>query len=169
MSDPCGNCGGYNNPPTATDIIIEHSARGKSVIVLITRRNPPHLDKYALPGGFHERGLTLAENAIKEAKEETGLDIIIEGDPERPLCTHSNPSRDPRNHTIGVTYVARGYGRLEAGDDAKTAALYSIHEVSAMLGKDMFAFDHEKALVKYLRHLMKDLPPFNERGAYGRR
>jgi 8-oxo-dGTP diphosphatase len=146
------SCGGYNSPLTATDIIIEYSDRKKSGIVLITRKNPPYLDKYALPGGFHERGLTLAENARKEAREETGLDIMIEGDPERPLCTHSNPNRDPRSHTISVTYIAKGYGRLQAGDDARTAALFSIGEIETMLGKDLFAFDHERAIRKYLEH-----------------
>jgi 8-oxo-dGTP diphosphatase len=152
MTDPCHTCGGYNNPPSATDIIIEYSDRRKDGIVLITRKNPPYQGKLALPGGFHERGISLPENAAKEAKEETNLEIIIKGDPERPLCVHSNPNRDPRKHIISITYVAKGSGVLRVGDDAATATLYSIPDIIDLLGKNGFAFDHERALRKYLAY-----------------
>jgi len=105
----------------------------------------------AIPGGFAEYGLTLEENAIKEAKEETGLDVILEN-PERPLCVHSDPDRDPRAHMISMTYIGRGRGVLQAGDDAKTATLYTIYEVKEFIQKDALAFDHSRILEKYLAH-----------------
>lgn len=136
-------------PYYATDIIIEYNDGCKEGIVLITRKNKPH--GLALPGGFTIYGLTLEENAQKEAKEETGLETVIKT-PEHPLTVHSNPLRDPRAHVVSITYIAGGKGILRAGDDAKTAALYSLPEVIGLLGKKKFAFpDHERIIVKYLQ------------------
>lgn len=138
---------GYINPIPTTDLIIEYSDGKKEGIILITRKNYPY--GIAIPGGFAEHGLSLEDNARKEAKEETNLDIILY-DPERPFCVHSNPDRDPRDHIIGIVFVARGYGKLQAGDDAAGAKLYSRDEVRDLLGKNKIAFDHERALEKYL-------------------
>ena len=136
-------------PHYATDIIIEYNNGSKEGIVLITRKNKPL--GLALPGGFTIYGLTLEENAQKEAKEETGLETIIKT-PEHPLTVHSDPHRDPRGHVVSITYVAEGYGILCAGDDAKTVALYSLPEVIDLLGKKKFAFpDHERIIAKYLQ------------------
>ncbi|MFH1589813.1 MAG: NAD(+) synthase [archaeon] len=140
---------GYEPPIPTTDIIIEYKNGVKEGLVLIERNNPPY--GLAIPGGFAERGITLEQNAIKEALEETGLSIDIET-PERPLCVHSNPSRDPRNHMISATYIARGHGTIRAGDDAAKAALYSIPEVKELLKKDAFVFDHGRIIEKYLKH-----------------
>lgn len=133
----------FRNPFPTTDVIIEYGEG----IVLITRKNPPY--GMALPGGFAEWGLSLDENARKEAMEETGLEVIIE-DPERPFCVHSDPKRDPRGHMISVVYVAKGYGDLKAGDDAKTASVCSIDEVRRLVREKGFAFDHGRILEKYL-------------------
>jgi ADP-ribose pyrophosphatase YjhB (NUDIX family) len=135
-------------PLIATDIIIEYNDGKKQGIVLIERRDFPY--GIAIPGGMAEVGLTLEQNAVKESKEETGLEVVIEN-PEQPLCVHSDPNRDPRAHVVSVTYIGRGQGVLKAGDDAKIARLYSIDEVVNMLGKEMFAFDdHENIIRKFL-------------------
>ena len=139
---------GYVNPIPTTDIIIEYEQDGKEGIVLITRRNPPY--GLALPGGFHELGISSGENARKEAKEETGLDILIE-DETKPFAVYSRPDRDPRDHMISITYVARGSGELRAGDDAAGARLYSFNELCSLLGKSNFAFDHEYIIRDYLK------------------
>ncbi len=136
-------------PYSATDIIIEYDNGKKQGIVLITRKNPPY--GIALPGGMAEIGLTLEQNAIKEAKEETGLDVMIQN-PEQPLCVHSQPERDPRAHVISNTYIAKGKGMLRAGDDAKSAELYSIPEIISLIEHDQMVFDHAKTLRKYLKH-----------------
>jgi ADP-ribose pyrophosphatase YjhB (NUDIX family) len=139
----------FKSPNLATDIIVEYSDGKKEGIVLVTRKNPPY--GLAIPGGFAEWGLSLEENAVKEAKEETGLDVIIEN-PEKPFCVHSNPKRDPRGHVISVAYVAKGRGKLNAGDDAKTAGLYAIDEVIRLVKNDVLVFDHSRILTKYLAH-----------------
>ena len=139
----------YPCPKLATDIIIEYDNGKKEGIVLITRKNFPY--GLALPGGLHELGLSAEENAQKEAREETNLEVIIET-PEEPLCYQSNPNRDPRYHIVTATYIASGQGTLKAKSDAKTAALYSREELTDILQKETFAFpDHKRALEKYLQ------------------
>jgi ADP-ribose pyrophosphatase YjhB (NUDIX family) len=142
----------FKNPYPATDIIIEYSAEGKSGIVLIERKNYPY--GIALPGGFAEYGLSLEDNAVNEAKEETGLEVIIEN-PEHPICVHSKPGRDPRAHIISLTYVAKGYGQFSRDDecdDAKNPRVYSIEEVEDLLkDSSRFAFNsHARAIGEYL-------------------
>ncbi len=140
---------GHRNPIPTTDIIIEYSDGVKNGIVLITRKNPPY--GIAIPGGFAEIGISLEDNARKEALEETGLEVILES-PEKPLCVHSNPDRDPRFHILSVAYVGKGEGMLQAGDDAAGAQLYSIPEVKRLIKEKKLAFDHGRILEKYLEH-----------------
>ncbi len=140
----------YTGPFLTTDLIIEYKNKEKEGIVLITRKNFPF--GIALPGGFAEKGLTLEENAKKEGKEETNLEIFVEN-PEYPFTVHSDPKRDPRDHMVAVVYVVKGEGELKGGDDAKTASLYSVDEIIELLKKkDCFAFDdHRRMLMKYLK------------------
>jgi ADP-ribose pyrophosphatase YjhB (NUDIX family) len=138
----------YKNPLLTTDIIITYENKGRDGLILISRKNPPY--GLALPGGFAEYGLTLKENAIKEAKEETGLNVLIL-DGDKPFLVRSDPERDPRNHIVTVVYVAEGRGTLMAGDDASTAGLYTFREIENLLGHNKFAFDHEYIIREYLR------------------
>jgi len=133
----------YRNPIPTTDIIIEY----QEGIVLIERKNPPY--GLAIPGGFSEVGLSLPDNARKEAKEETNLEIMIENE-DTPMV-FSDPDRDPRYHMISITYIAKGYGKLKAGDDAKKARVYSLDQVKEMIDNDALAFDHAKILMQYLK------------------
>ncbi|VVB92978.1 ADP-ribose pyrophosphatase [uncultured archaeon] len=106
----------------------------KGKLVLIRRKNPPFKDQFALPGGFVEIGETVETAASREAKEETGLDINI----VKLLGVYSNPSRDPRGHTVSVCFLAKGNGNLKAGSDAKDTWLFSLNEIPEL------AFDHNK-------------------------
>lgn len=103
-------------------------------VVLIIRRNPPYKDQFALPGGFVEVGETVEAAALREAKEETGLEIEL----IKLLGVYSEPSRDPRGHTVTVCFLARGFGKLKAGSDAKDIRLFGLNEIPKL------AFDHNK-------------------------
>lgn len=119
-------------PLLAVDALIIY--RGK--IVLINRKNPPFEGSYALPGGFVEVGETVERAAVREAREETGLDIEL----IRLLGVYSDPSRDPRGHTVSVCFLAAGKGKLKAGSDAKGIRLFSLNEIPAL------AFDHNRII-----------------------
>ncbi len=85
-------------PLLTVDIVIIH----KEKLALVRRKNPPFQDQFALPGGFVELGETVETAAVREAKEETGLDVEI----IKLLCVYSEPSRDPRGHTVSVVFLA---------------------------------------------------------------
>jgi 8-oxo-dGTP diphosphatase len=130
----------YRNPLPTVDIIIEVMAgREKRGIVLIERRDPP--PGWALPGGFVDYGESLEAAAVREAREETSLEVELLGQ----LRTYSDPARDPRKHTISTVFVARAQGAPQAGDDARTAAVVDPRDRSRPL-----AFDHRQILDDYL-------------------
>lgn len=116
------------NPVPTVDIIIE-MANGQ--LVLVERRHPPH--GWALPGGFVDWGESLEQAAVREAKEETSLDVEL----IRQFHTYSAPDRDPRMHCITTVFLARAQGVLQAASDAKKCALFSKDGLPAVL-----AFDH---------------------------
>ena len=126
----------YKNPVPAVDLIIEIEGQG---LVLIERLNPP--PGWALPGGFVEVGESLEQAAVREAKEETCLDVELLGQ----FHTYSDPKRDPRMHCISTVFVARATGTPRAEDDAKSVAIYPKDQLP-----DVLAFDHRQILEDYL-------------------
>ncbi len=140
------------NPYLTVDMIVECKKNGVMGIVLIDRKYEPL--GYALPGGFAEWGLSLEDNAIKEVKEETGLDYKIYH-PLHPLSVRSDPDRDPRGHMVSVLYTGRGYGILQPhpDEDAKKAIFVPWADLDDYLpGKnnDVFAFpDHADMIQEY--------------------
>ncbi len=124
-------------PFVTVDAIIEIN----DGIVLIERSNPPF--GWALPGGFVDYGESLEEAVIREAKEETGLDL---GDLKQ-FHTYSKPGRDPRFHTISTVYIGRGVGEPKSGSDAANLKVVKIKE----LKNYNFAFDHKQIIEDYLK------------------
>ena len=98
----------YRNPTPTVDIIIHKDGK----ILLIKRKNPPF--GWALPGGFVDEGETVEQAAIREAKEETGLDVQL----ETLLYVYSDPRRDMRQHTLSIVFTASSNGTPVAADDA---------------------------------------------------
>ena len=94
-------------------------------LVLIKRKNPPYKGQFALPGGFVDIGETVEQATIREAKEETGLDINI----TRLLGVYSDPLRDPRGHTISICFMAYGEGDLRASSDAEDVKLFNLYDL----------------------------------------
>jgi len=131
----------YKHPIPTVDIIIEiERENGQEGIILIKRKNPPH--GWALPGGFVDCGESLEEAAVREAKEETSLDIRLKSQ----FHTYSDPKRDPRKHTISTVYVAAAQGKPKAQDDAQDIGIFTKEEINFPL-----AFDHQKILADYFK------------------
>jgi 8-oxo-dGTP diphosphatase len=124
----------------AADAMIVDNPRKPRRIVLIKRKNPPHEGKFALPGGFLDPDETIEQCCIREAKEETSLDVAI----VRIVGVYSDPKRDPRGRTVSVTYMCeRVGGEVKGSDDAASAAWYDVKS----LKHTELAFDHNKMLV----------------------
>lgn len=124
----------YRNPVPAVDIIIQVGGG----IVLILRKNPPY--GWALPGGFVDYGESLEDAAVREAKEETSLDIHLLSQ----FGAYSDPARDPRQHTISVVFLAEAEGRPHPADDAAEIGIFTRDTLPGDL-----VFDHGQILADY--------------------
>ena len=126
----------YKNPVPTVDIII----RVKGGIILIERKNPPY--GWALPGGFVDYGESLEQAAVREAKEETSLDVDI----IRQFHSYSDPSRDARLHTITTVFIAVSDGKPEAADDASNIGVFDPNNLP-----ENMAFDHADIIRDYIK------------------
>jgi 8-oxo-dGTP diphosphatase len=125
-------------PLIAADIIIELIDQPNRPFVLIERAHEPF--GWAIAGGFVDVGETVEHAAIREAKEETCLDVKLTA----LLGIYSNPTRDTRGHTVTAVYIAEATGMPMAADDAKNFGIYTLDNLPEML-----AFDHAQVLADY--------------------
>ena len=125
----------YRNPTPTVDVIIEME---DGRLVLIERDRAPH--GWALPGGFVDEGESVEQAAVREAREETGLEVTL----SRLLYVYSRPDRDPRQHTLSAVFVASATGAPIAADDARAVKLYRRDALPETL-----CFDHAEILQDY--------------------
>jgi 8-oxo-dGTP diphosphatase len=125
-------------PLIAADIIIELIDQPNRPFVLIERAHEPF--GWAIAGGFVDVGETVEHAAIREAKEETCLDVKLTA----LLGIYSNPLRDTRGHTVTAVYIAEATGMPMAADDAKNFGIYTLDNLPEIL-----AFDHAQVLADY--------------------
>ena len=115
----CPRCGWvyYARPAFGAAVLIEFGGR----VLLVQRRNPPYQGYWMLPAGFVEYDECAAGTAVREAREETGLEVRLAG-----LHGLYYGTDDPRNPShLAVYYAEVTGGELRVGDDA--AALATFH------------------------------------------
>lgn len=126
------------------DLVILTITQGQLRVLLVERGNQPYRGRYALPGGFLRSGETLDEAAVRELREETGL----EGGPLQleQIQVYSAPDRDPRGRVITCSYLAIAPNLPEplADTDAVSAVFLPVDE--ALRHDPPLAFDHNAIL-----------------------
>lgn len=127
-------------PRLTVDVLIQMNG-SPDQIVLIRRKFPP--EGWAIPGGFVDWGETVEQAALREAREETALEVTL----LRQFHVYSDPARDPRGHTVSVVFVASASGTPHGRDDAAEAQIFSRNALPSPL-----AFDHAKILADYFEN-----------------
>jgi ADP-ribose pyrophosphatase YjhB (NUDIX family) len=104
----CDQCGFvfYLDPKVAVGTII---ADADNRIVLVKRAIEPGYGKWVFPGGYVDRGEQLAEAALREAREECGLEVRLEA----LVDLYSYSGRTP----IIIVYAAALVGGTLAVDE----------------------------------------------------
>jgi len=114
----------YRNPVPSTTCLIPDGGG----IVAVKRRFEPGLGGWAFPGGFIDAEETVAEAAVREVKEETNLDVQLDG----LLGVYSYV--DPHKSGLVVIFQARIIGgEACAGDDAEDVATFSLEQLPPLV------------------------------------
>lgn len=140
----CRRCGWvyFKNPASASAVAIISSGE----VVLVKRKVPPYPGKWCLPAGFQEYHESPEETAVREAKEETNLEIRLLG-LHRVFFSNAHPGKN----TVVHVYLAEPVsGTMKAGDDASDVKVFSLDRLPSGI-----AF---RSHIETLRQI-RDYPP----------
>jgi 8-oxo-dGTP diphosphatase len=132
------------------DIVIFTIQDGSLRILLVKRGIAPFAGQFAIPGGFVLEDESLEQAALRELREETGVDDVF----LEQLYSFGDPARDPRGRVVTVAYfalISAERSPLCAGTDAAEAAWWPINNLPAL------AFDHGKILEYAVERLRNKL------------
>ena len=124
------------------DIILTRPLNSKTEVLLIQRLNEPFKNKWALPGGFVDKGEDLEPAAKRELLEETSISIKSLSQ----FKTYGKPGRDPRGDTVSVVFYAEVNENViaQAADDAKDVRWFTMDDLPEL------AFDHAEILSDFI-------------------
>jgi len=134
----------------AADSVVFAYVDANLSILLIQRKSDPFKGMWALPGGFLENDEDLDAGAMRELKEETGIDLKT----MQQLRTYGKPGRDPRFRSISVVHQAiinPAEHKIAAGDDAASTQWFNTKELPEM------AFDHKEVVDYAIAHFSVSL------------
>lgn len=138
----------YPHPSVTTDCVIFGFDGKQLKILLVQRGREPYKGRWAFPGGFLNIDESAEEGALRELREETGLQTAC----VRQFHTFSAPNRDPRERIITIAYYALvKWQEVKGADDAAEAKWFTLHEVPVL------AFDHDLMLDMALKALRRQL------------
>jgi ADP-ribose pyrophosphatase YjhB (NUDIX family) len=126
---------------------VEALIHKRDTVLLLKLASEPNLGKWGLPGGVVKTGETVEEAARREAKEQVGLDVNLEGMLDIQDDIHRDGKGKVRFHDILIGYLASPRrGKVELSAEATEYKWFTAAEV-----RSVFATDNTKRTVqKYL-------------------
>lgn len=131
---------------TASDIVpaiidpITEDVLGFCIIKRKDTINGVTKETYATLGGFHEYGLTYAQNGAKEALEEAQINI--------PLATikfvglYDDPKRDARQHIASLAFTGATFDMPKVTAEAREVYVWTADQIRATSNEKWFGKDH---------------------------
>ena len=133
----------YHNPIPAAGALVVEDGR----ILMVQRAVIPRVGWWCLPAGFMEWSEHPSQTAVREIKEETGLDIRLES-----LFEVYSGNDDPRMNAILILYLAKAIGgKLGPADDAQDVRFFGFDE----LPENIAFVSHRQALADYRERFLK--------------
>lgn len=131
----------YRNPVPAVGAFVRKESR----LLMVLRKYPPRAGLWTLPAGFMEYDEAPEETAVREVKEETGLDVSVPA--TGGLFSVYRAGDDPRTRVVLILFEADIVGgKLKPGDDALKAEFFPLDN----LPEDIAFSAHRRALSDYL-------------------
>lgn len=127
----------YHNPVAAAAAVLVEDGR-----ILLARRASHHFrGRWYIPAGFVEADETVEAAVVREAKEETGLDVEI-----LQLLTAHSGFEVPGRPVVGIYYLVRPIGgRLQPGSDVDRVEYYPIDQVPDL------PFEGDRSVIELLQ------------------
>jgi mutator protein MutT len=132
----CPECGHvhFDDPKVAVGVVAERHGQ----ILLVQRNHEPHLGEWSFPSGYVDRGEVPEEAAVRETKEETGLDVTLSG------LLGAWSTRGER--VIFLAYAARvAKGAIVVGPECIDVRFFALDELPPL------AFPHDDAVLRAWR------------------
>jgi 8-oxo-dGTP diphosphatase len=136
----CPACGyiHFTDPKVGVGVVVTHGGK----ILLVRRAMNPEMGKWSIPAGFLDSGEDPRATAVREALEETGLHVRIEG----LVDVYHNPPAEG-GASVFILYRARWLGgELQAGDDVDAADFFALDALPEL------AFASTRAAIQHLQH-----------------
>ena len=138
----------YEHMAVTTDCVIFTYEDRQLKVLLVRRGGEPYQGSWAFPGGFLQMRETAKDGALRELREETGLEASAVGE----LGVFSDPDRDPRERVITIAFYALVKpAEVVGGDDAAEAAWFPIDALPEL------AFDHRQIFEAAMERLRRDI------------
>ncbi len=138
----------YEHMAVTTDCVIFTYEDRQLKVLLVRRGGEPYQGSWAFPGGFLQMRETAKDGALRELREETGLEASAVGE----LGVFSDPDRDPRERVITIAFYALVKpAEVIGGDDAAEAAWFPIDALPEL------AFDHQQIFEAAMERLRRDI------------
>jgi len=140
-------CYDYPRPAVTVDIVLLNVKDDVPETLLIKRAKEPFEGQWAFPGGFIDQDEGLEAAALRELREETGL----EGLTLEQIGAFGDPGRDPRGHTVSIVFggIVETRRAAVASDDAAEVGWHSVYNPPRL------AFDHQMILKAAVKRLLR--------------
>jgi ADP-ribose pyrophosphatase YjhB (NUDIX family) len=119
----CSECGyvHFTDPKVGVGVLVVEEGK----VLLVRRAVDPELGKWSIPAGYLDRGEDPRMTAVREAREETGLEVAVDG----LVDVYYNPP-EQGGASIFILYSASLVGgEMQAGDDADEVGFFGTEEL----------------------------------------